>query len=426
VSAETVDETGDGAGRLTIEKRDIASLRPHPRNYRRHPEHQLAILRESLRVHGQQKPVVITPDGTILAGHGLVQAAGLEGWEQIACHVYDGPYPEAFLAIDNRASDLAEDDEAALAELLRALDAGGQLDAAGWGEEDLGELLLRLDAEEKRGKEETFDIGQAVTEAEEQEGFTRVQPGELWQLGRHRVLCGDSTDPEQVARLMAGMEAGLLATDPPYGVAYDGNQHRRTVSPTQHGGGIVYGAIANDDLVGSELEAFLTGAFEAAAEHLTPNAAWYVWHASRTRPQFLAALAAVGVEAHQEIVWIKEGFQFGRADYHWQHEPCLYGWREGHVFLGPRNQSTVWEIPRQTDHEHPTTKPVRLWEIPAENHLSLGGIMLDPFLGSGTAVIAAERTGRTAYGLELEPRYCDVILARWECFTGDRGEKIDG
>lgn len=409
---------------VTSELRDLATLHPHPRNYRRHPKHQLAILRESLRVHGQQKPVVITPDGTILAGHGLVEAARAEGWPEIGCHVYDGPYPEAFLAIDNRASDLAEDDEAALAELLRALDSQGQLDAAGWGEEDLEELLLRLDAEVKQGREETFDVAAALDA--EQEGPTRVRPGELWQLGRHRVLCGDSTDPRHVTRLMAGREAGLLATDPPYGVAYDGNQHRRRVSPTQHGGGIVYQPIENDDLVGSELEAFLRGAFGAAAEHLTPNAAWYVWHASRTRPHFLAALASVGVEVHQEIVWIKEGFQFGRADYHWQHEPCLYGWREGHVFLGPRNQSTVWQISRQSDHEHPTTKPVRLWEIPAENHLALGEIMLDPFLGSGTAVIAAECTGRTAYGLELEPRYCDVILARWESFTGETGVKIDG
>ena len=410
---------------IATESREIAALRPHPQNYRRHPEHQLAILQESLRVHGQQKPVVIAPDGTILAGHGLVEAARAEGWTEIACHVYDGPYPEAFLAIDNRASDLAEDDEAALAALLRDLEAQDQLTAAGWESDDLNELLLRLEAEEKRGREETFDVDQAMAEVEQQQGPTRVQPGELWQLGRHRVLCGDSTDPLQMARLMAGAKAGLLATDPPYGVGYDGNQHRRRVSPTQHGGGIVYRPIENDDLAGSELEEFLTKAFSAAAEHLTAEATWYVWHASRTRPCFLSALAAVGVEVHQEIVWVKEGFQFGRSDYHWQHEPCLYGWRETHSFLGPRNQSTVWQVARESDHQHPTTKPVRLWEIPAENHLHPGQILLDPFLGSGTAIMAAERTGRTTYGLELEPRYCDVILFRWESFTGEEGLRAD-
>ena len=135
---------GRASTRIVTELRRIADLRPHPRNYRRHPEHQLAILRESLRVHGQQKPVVITPDGTILAGHGLVEAARAEGWTEIACHVYDGPYPEAFLAIDNRASDLAEDDEGALAALLRDLEAQDQLTAAGWESDDLEELLLRL------------------------------------------------------------------------------------------------------------------------------------------------------------------------------------------------------------------------------------------------------------------------------------------
>jgi DNA modification methylase len=143
-------------------------------------------------------------------------------------------------------------------------------------------------------------------------------------------------------------------------------------------------------------------------------------------PQSKAARPLVAPrQPKQKRLTQAEGFQFGRADYHWQHEPCLYGWREGHVFLGPRNQFTVWQVPRESDHEHPTTKPVRLWEIPAENHLGLGGVLLDPFLGSGTAVIAAERTGRTAYGLEFEPRYCDVILARWEAFTGETAERVD-
>jgi len=221
---------GPATTEIATEPRGIDSLRPHPRNYRRHPERQLALLRESLRVHGQQKPVVITPDGTILAGHGLVEAARAEGWTEIGCHVYDGPYPEAFLAIDNRASDLAEDDETALAQLLRDLDSAGQLDATGWERDDLDDLLLRLEAEEKRGKEETFDVAAAL-EAEP-EGPTRVQPGELWQLGRHRLLCGDATDPANWERLMAlqtdGGQAGELAqaviTDPPYGINYVGGR----------------------------------------------------------------------------------------------------------------------------------------------------------------------------------------------------------
>ncbi len=232
-------------------------------------------------------------------------------------------------------------------------------------------------------------------------------------MPQHRVTCGDSTDPAAVERLMAGEKARLLATDPPYGVAYDGNAHRR-----EHSGGRVYDPIANDDLEGPALEAFLTAAFRAAAVHTTDDAAWYVWHASITRPAFLAALASVGVRVHQEIVWAKESFQFSRSDYHWQHEPCLYGWRERHTFRGARNQSTVWQIARQSEHQHPTTKPTELWRIPIRNHLAPSEIVLDLFLGSGPAVIAAEQLGCRAFGMELSQAYVDVSVLRWQALTG--------
>jgi len=173
---------------VTTAPRAIATLRPHPRNYRRHPERQLALLRESLRIHGQQKPVVITPDGTILAGHGLVEAAKAEGWSEIGCHIYDGPYPDAFLALDNRASDLAEDDEVALAQLLRDLDAEGQLSAAGWQEEDLTDLFKRAHAE--------TDAEPQEVEPPEPPAHPVTQPGDVWLLGRvvRCPRCGRLTD----------------------------------------------------------------------------------------------------------------------------------------------------------------------------------------------------------------------------------------
>jgi DNA modification methylase len=243
--------------------------------------------------------------------------------------------------------------------------------------------------------------------------------GDLWLLGRHRVMCGDSTKPETLRRLFGpDHRAALVVTDPPYGVNYDGNQHRRKVSPTQHGGGLIYEPILNDDLVGPKFLEFLCAAFRGCSEVSRPDASWYVWHASVTRNVFLNALHLIGIEIHQEIIWVKENFQFGRADYQWQHEPCLYGWGKKHRFMGTRNQTTVWEVPRQTDHLHPTQKPVEVFARPMRNNALSNEICLDPFLGTGTAVIAAEQTTRTCYGVELAEAYVDLIVKRWEKFTG--------
>ena len=182
------DLPGHTATTITTEPRDISALRPHPRNYRRHPERQLELLRESLRIHGQQKPVVITPDGTILAGHGLVEAARAEGWSELACHVYDGPYPEAFLAIDNRASDLAEDDEAVLAQLLRDLDSQDQLNAAGWEDDELAELLGRVGGD--------TDAEPVEVEPPELPKVAVTRRGDIWLQGRAVTCprCGGLTD----------------------------------------------------------------------------------------------------------------------------------------------------------------------------------------------------------------------------------------
>ncbi len=317
--------------------RKIADLRPHPRNYRRHPERQLALLRESLRIHGQQKPVVITPDGTILAGHGLVEAAKLEGWTEIACHVYDGPYPEAFLAIDNRASDLAEDDETALAELLRDMDAQEQLHATGWGEDDLAELLLRLDAEEKQGKEETFDADQAMAEAEQQSGPTRVQPGELWQLGRHRLLCGDATDPASWDRLMQGEVAHAIITDPPYAINYLGGRaaQEERIGAKRRGAEGHEGDAYWDDLTDDEYRALLIGSLSLAHQHSDDKAPLYLWFASSHLRDVLDCMAECGWQERNLLVWVKNngaGALFAQYK-HW-YEPVFYAHKRGQAPAG--------------------------------------------------------------------------------------------
>ncbi len=432
-SQQTGTRAGDGNSdlHLTIERRALDDLRPHPRNYRRHPEHQLAILRESLRVHGQQKPVVITPDGTILAGHGLVEAAKAEGWAHVGCHVYDGPYPEAFLAIDNRASDLAEDDETALAQLLQDLEAQEQLSAAGWQQDDLHELLLRLEAEEKGGRDETFDADQAMAEAEGQQGPTRVQPGEMWQLGRHRLLCGDATDPANWERLMAGEVAQAICTDPPYAINYLGGRaaQEERISARRRGVEGQEGDAYWDDLTDDEYRHLLLSSLGLAHQHSDDKAPLYLWFASSHLRDVLDCLAETGWQERNLLVWVKNngaGALFAQYK-HW-YEPCFYAHKQGQAprWHGPTNERTVWEHDKPTVNDlHPTMKPLALIERSIANATELGHLVVDPFLGSGTAILAAERTGRRCYGFDLDARYCDVILSRWESFTGEKAVRVD-
>ena len=424
---ENQSEGGLGTALVTVQ-RAISDLLPHPRNYRRHPEHQLAILRESLRVHGQQKPVVITPDGTVLAGHGLVEAARLEGWESIACHVYDGPYPDAFVVLDNRSSDLAEDDEDALAALLRDLEAQGQLSVAGWEQEDMRELLLRLEAGQRQDQEETFDAEAAMAEAEQREGPTRVQPGELWQLGRHRLFCGDCTAQENWERLMAGELAQAVITDPPYAVHYTGG---RCVDPDKIAGHVPERVDAYwDEMSGDEYAELLGQFLILAHQYSDDRAPLYLWFASVNIRHVLASLDGAGWRERTLICWVKNihaGNLF--AQYKYKMEPCYYAHKAGQAprWHGPTNEVNVWEHDKPSANDlHPTMKPLPLIERSIGNATELGQLVVDPFLGSGTAIIAAERTGRTCYGFELDAGYCDVIAARWEDFTGETAEKLHG
>jgi len=417
--------TGRSATAIETEPRELAQLRPHPRNYRRHPEHQLALLRESLRVHGQQKPVVITPDGTTLAGHGLVEAARAEGWSEIACHVYDGPYPEAFLAIDNRASDLAEDDETALAELLQRLDADGELSASGYQPEDLGELIARLEAEANSGREETWEPPEELPE-----GPTRVQPGEVWQLGKHRLLCGDATDPANWARLMAGETAHAIITDPPYGINYRGGRAAQEERIGAQRRGVDQPSDAYwDDLTDDEYRSLLVGSLGLAHQHSDDKAPLYLWFASSHLRDVLDCLAETGWQERNLLVWVKNngaGALFAQYK-HW-YEPCFYAFKKGKSprWHGPTNERTVWEHDKPLANDlHPTMKPLALIERTIQNATELGQLVVDAFLGSGTAIMAAERTGRRCYGFDLDARYCDIILARWEEFAGEEAVKID-
>ena len=241
-----------------------------------------------------------------------------------------------------------------------------------------------------------------------------TRPGDLWLLGKHRLLCGDATEPAAYARLLGGTPADLLLTDPPYNVAYAG----KTAAAL---------TIANDDMTDEAYRAFLTKCLAAASAALKPGGGFYVWHADLHGLAVRLACDDTGLAVRQCLVWAKSALTLGRQDYHWRHEPCLYGLRDGAArqWLGDRAQSTVLEFDRPAKNgEHPTMKPVALFESLVRNSCPEGGVVLDPFAGSGTAVIAAEATGRRAALLELDPRYCDVIVTRWEGFTGRKAERV--
>jgi DNA modification methylase len=424
----------DPADVLRIEMRPVASLTAHPANYRRHPPDQIEVLRRSIRAHGLQKPVVIKADGTMLAGHGLVEAARLEGYSQVPVHVYTGKHAEAFLIADNFSAQLAVDDEPALAALLKRLAADDELAASGYTDDDLGSLIAKLEMEDAQRREETFDAPAALEATPE--GPTRVQPAELWQLGRHRLLCGDCTLPENWERLMGGEVAHAISTDPPYGVNYRG---QGTLDPRSVGGATArraHGSDTNerpdaywDEMTPEQYRALVTGALSLSYTYSDDAAPLYVWFASARIRELLAALDEIGWQDRNLICWAKNngtGSLF--AQYKPWYEPVYYCFKRGKTprWYGDTTQRTLWEHDKPLKNEgHPTIKPLALIERTIVNSTEPGMLVVDAFLGSGTAIIAAERTGRRCYGFELDPRYCSVILARWEEFTQREAVRID-
>jgi site-specific DNA-methyltransferase (adenine-specific) len=234
------------------------------------------------------------------------------------------------------------------------------------------------------------------------------KPGDVWVMGRHRLLVADSTSLDDVERLMAGQLADLLLTDPPYNVNYQG----KTKSKLE---------IKNDTMGDGDFRQFLRDAFAAADAVMKPGAVFYIWHADVESVNFRGACADVGWQARQGLIWVKNSLVLSRQDYHWKHEPCIYGWKDGagHLWAADRKQTTVLEFDRPSKNiEHPTMKPVALFEYQLLNNTKGGDVVLDLFGGSGTTLIAAEKNGRVARLMELDPRYADVIVRRWQAFAG--------
>ena len=390
----------------SIERIAVDALVPYARNSRTHSPEQIAQVAASIREFGFTNPVLIDGEGGIIAGHGRVMAARSLGLSEVPCirigHLSEAQ-KRAYVIADNKlALNAGWDDELLAVELRELDDLGFDLALTGFDSNELDELLADLDGE-----------GDGATDADavpEARPNPISKPGDVWVLGRHRVMCGDSTSIDQAGVLMGVGLADLLITDPPYNVAYEGKTQDALT-------------IQNDAMLDANFRQFLCDCYATADAFMRPGAVFYVWHADSEGLNFRAAAGEVGWRVRQCLIWNKNSLVLGRQDYHWKHEPCLYGWKEGaaHYWGSDRSQTTVLDFSRRIRNgEHPTMKPVDLIEYQVKNSSKRGDTVLDLFGGSGSTLIACEKTARSARLMELDPRYVDVIVRRWQDFTGKR------
>jgi site-specific DNA-methyltransferase (adenine-specific) len=381
-----------------------SELRPNPKNWRTHPQAQADALKGVLAEIGIADAVLAREldDGSLmlLDGHLRVETMGDQTLPVLVLDVDEAEGDKVLATLDPLAA-MAESDAAKLDAILRDVDTGSP---------ELQQMLA--DLAEEAGLYKDSEVEVVEDEVPEPPVDPITKPGDLWTLGDHRLLCGDSTKAEDVERLMSGAKADMMLTDPPYNVAYEGGSKKRT-------------AIQNDSMDADSFRSFLSSCFRCAFDSMQPGAAFYIWHADTEGYNFRGAVIDCGQQIRQCLVWAKDNSMFSRQDYHWKHEPCLYGWKEGaaHSWHSDRKQTTVLEFARPSrSDEHPTMKPVALFAYLAGNSSCKGQLVYDPFLGSGTTLIAAEQLGRKCYGMEISPQYCDVIVKRWETLTGKQAE----
>lgn len=392
---------------LGLERIPANELLPHPENWRRHPPAQRTALRAMFARLGIADAALVRrlPDGRAMLLDGHLRSEEL-GAQPIPCLVTDLDEDEArqLLATLDPLAALASADEDVLIKLLaNATPLPTEAFEALWPDGVRAEARGNPDACPPKPRK------------------VRSRLGDVWVLGEHRLLCGDCRDGESIARLFGEEHAGLVNTDPPYGVDYGdvADSRERSRAKREHR------KIENDDLDGAVLQEFLEASLRACLPVLGKAPAFYLWHPMLTQGTFFAAAAAANIHVHRQIIWVKPSLILGRADYHWRHELCFYGWIIGRrcVWLAGRDQTTVWEVGRENAGVHPTQKPVELFRRPILNHLRPGAICYDPFAGSGSQVIAAEENGRRCFAVEIDPGYCDVVVARWEQFSGKKAER---
>lgn len=365
------------------------------------PEYQQ--LKKSIVEFGYVVPVVINSDMTVIGGHqGLTVLEDL-GYKKIECSVQnlDKTHEKALNLALNKINGIWDNEklEKILAE-LKELEF--DMDITGFSAEELNEIFN----DTLEATEDDFDVEKELEEIKEP--ITKI--GDTWILGKHRLVCGDSTNKEAVERLMNNREADMVLTDPPYNVNVENSQGMK---------------IQNDNMDNKAFGEFLTKAFKNLSEILKAGGAFYIWFASREHINFEKALNENGLKVRQEIIWNKNMFILGNQDYQWKHEPCLYGWKDGaaHYFIDDRTQATVIEENKPTINDlHPTMKPIKLLSRLIKNSSRIDECVVDLFGGSGSTLIACEQLSRPCYMMELDPKYCDVIVKRWETLTGKKAE----
>ena len=406
-------------------------------NNPRNNEKAVEAVAESIKEFGFKVPIVIDRNNIIVAGHTRKKASELLGLEKVPCIVADDLTPEkikAYRLADNKTAELAEWDFEKLEKEMAELTAF-DFDMTAFG---FDESLFDI---EQQAEDDGFDEQQALEEIEE----PTTKRGDIWQLGTHRLICGDSTSTSTVKRLMNGNKADLLLTDPPYNINVSNSQGM---------------TIQNDNMSNTQFYEFLKASFTSADKNLKEGGAFYIWHAESESLNFRRASEFVGWQIRQCLIWVKNGFTMGRQDYQWKHEPCLYGWKDGasHYFINDRTQSTVIEdkidinklkkeemkdlikelLQDQTattvlyedkplkNTEHPTMKPIKLMSKLITNSSKKKEKVLDIFGGSGSTLIACEQLDRQCFMVELDEKYCDVIIKRWETLTGQKAELLKG
>lgn len=389
---------------MNIVKINIKQITPYKNNAKIHTEEQIEQIKKSIEEFGMNDPIAVWgEDNIIVEGHGRLEALKQLGYNEVDCIRLDHLTNEerkAYTLAHNKLTMNTDFDFDILNEELEDIT---DIDMSDFG------FDLDFEDEEKEVVEDEFDIDSNIPEE------PKAKYGDIYQLGKHRLMCGDSTKEDDVRKLCNNNLIDLFLTDPPYNVDYTG----KTADALK---------INNDKMKESDFRVFLKEAFRNANEVMKPGACFYIWHADSEGYNFRGACFDIGWKVRQCLIWRKNSLVMGRQDYQWQHEPCLYGWKDGasHLWASDRKQTTILDFDRPTrSAEHPTMKPISLFDYQIRNNTKGNDIVLDLFAGSGTTIIACEQNNRIAYGMELDPKYVDVIIKRYEDFTGRKAIKLN-